>query len=208
MNYLHKGDIPSNLLNNGDLDGDLAIDTETTGLNLLNRDRLCLVQVSNGNGNAHLVKFERGIYDCPNLVKILANDDIQKIFHYARFDILAIKKFLGVTLQNIFCTKIASRLCRTYTDKHGLKELCKEYLGSELSKRQQTSYWGAEWLTKDQIKYAANDVLFLHKIREKITWQLKNEDRLEIALKCFDFLQTRMELDEIGYEPVDIFAHS
>lgn len=192
--------------NNLNLKGDLAIDTEATGLNF-NRDRLCVLQISNGDGNAHLVRFDPGNYDAPNLKKILSNKEVCKIFHYARFDLGMIQKFLGVKIENIYCTKIASKIARTYTDTHGLKDLCRELLGVSISKQQQSSYWGAADLSKDQIDYAAGDVLYLHDIREKLNKMLKRESRIELAFECFKFLPMRVELDLLGWDEVDIFSY-
>jgi len=172
-----------------------------------NRDRLCVVQISNGDGNAYLVQFPEAKYDAPNLKKLLSNPDTTKIMHFARFDVAVVMKYLGVTMEPIYCTKIASRLVRTYTDRHGLKELCKELIQKDLSKKQQSSYWGNENLTKEQINYAASDVLYLHKIRDRLNEMLIREGRMEIAKKCFDFLPARAELDLIGWDEKDIFQH-
>lgn len=188
------------------LKGDVAIDTETTGLNLF-RDRLCLIQLSNGDGNAHLVAFDAGKYDAPNLKKLLSNKNIVKIFHFARFDVAAIKMFLGVNLRNIYCTKIASKIARTYTDCHGLKDLCRELLGVTLSKQQQSSYWGAKKLSQDQLIYAASDVIYLHTLREKLDFMLDREGRSKLAKECFDFIPHRVELDLSGWGEIDIFAY-
>lgn len=185
---------------------EIAIDTETLGLNHT-RDRLCLVQISAGDGNAHLVQFAAGVYEAPNLKKALADKKILKIFHYARFDIGVMKKYLKVDVAPVYCTKIASRLTRTYTDKHGLKDLCSELTGKEISKQQQSSDWGAENLTQEQLNYAASDVLYLHEIKEKLNKMLKREKRQEIAQTCFDFLPTRVALDLAGWQDVDIFQH-
>jgi len=194
--------LPHNL----NLKGDIAIDTEATGLNF-NRDRLCVLQISNGDGNAHLVRFDPGNYDAPNLKKLLSNKEVCKIFHYARFDIGMIKKFLGINLENIYCTKIASRIARTYTDTHGLKDLCRELLGVNISKQQQSSYWGAPSLSKDQIDYAAGDVLHLHDIRDKLNKMLERENRRDLAFECFKFLPMRVELDLLGWGEIDIFSY-
>lgn len=201
INY-YDNDLPDSLV----LEGDLAIDTETTGLNL-NRDRLCVLQISNGDGNAHLVRFERGSYDAPNLKKILSNSKVCKILHYARFDIAMIEKFLGIELENIYCTKIASKIARTYTDSHGLKDICRELLGVNISKQQQCSYWGANELSKDQQEYAASDVLYLHALKDKLNEMLKRENREGLVEECFKFLPTRAKLDVLGWDEVDIFAH-
>ena len=196
------GDLPPNL----DLGTVVAIDSETMGLKP-HRDRLCLIQLSSGDGNAHLVKFEQQNYNAPNLVKLLENSDITKIFHYARFDVAVINKYLQVQIDSIYCTKIASKLVRTYTDKHGLKDLCKELLRLDLSKQQQSSDWGAKDLTEEQKIYAASDVLYLHKIKEILDQRLLREGRNELADFCFKFLQTRASLDLIGFENEDIFSH-
>ena len=196
------GDLPPNL----DLGTVVAIDSETMGLKP-HRDRLCLIQLSSGDGNAHLVKFEQQNYNAPNLVKLLENSDITKIFHYARFDVAVINKYLQAQIDSIYCTKIASKLVRTYTDKHGLKDLCKELLLLDLSKQQQSSDWGAKDLTEEQKIYAASDVLYLHKIKEILDQRLLREERYELAAFCFEFLQTRANLDLIGYENDDIFSH-
>ena len=196
------GDLPPNL----DLGTVVAIDSETMGLKP-HRDRLCLIQLSSGDGNAHLVKFEQQNYNAPNLVKLLENPDITKIFHYARFDVAVINKYLQAQIDSIYCTKIASKLVRTYTDKHGLKDLCKELLLLDLSKQQQSSDWGAKDLTEEQKIYAASDVLYLHKIKEILDQRLLREGRDELADFCFKFLQTRANLDLIGFENEDIFSH-
>jgi ribonuclease D len=176
------------------------------GLNNL-RDRLCVVQISDGNGDAHLVHFPTSDYSCPNLKKLLQDKNRQKIFHFARFDVSIIEHYLGIQLENIYCTKIVSRLVRTYTDMHGLKDLCSELIDVKLNKQQQTSDWGAKELTKDQISYAAADVLYLHRIREKLNVMLEREGRQQLAQKCFDFLPTRASLDLMGWGETDIFHH-
>lgn len=188
-----------------DLPGDIAIDTEAMGLNN-HRDRLCVVQLSNGNGDAHLVQFQKGVYDAPNLKKLLSKPDT-KIFHFARFDVAILKHYLGIDVYPLFCTKIASKLVRTYTDSHGLKELCRELLGQAISKQQQSSDWGANTLSKDQQEYAAADVLYLHRIRDTLKEMLLREGRLALAQKCFEFLPTRVELDLLGWPEEDIFQH-
>lgn len=203
MVKLYKNDIPSEILN---IQGDLAIDTETMGLNL-DRDRLCVLQFSFGGGDAYLVQFVDKDYSAPNLRKLLNDSKRQKLFHFARFDVAIIKKYLEVDLQNIYCTKIASKLCRTYTDSHGLKELCRELLGTSISKHQQSSYWGNKELTKDQQNYAAGDVLYLHKLRDRLSFMLERENRLELAQKLFSFLPVRADLDLLGWNEIDIFAH-
>jgi ribonuclease D len=205
--HVHKHDLPENFAA-GPL---IAIDTETMGLNP-HRDRLCLVQLSTGDGAAHLVQIippslgGRGA-DCPNLKNLLTDPAITKIFHYARFDIAALYHALGVTTAPIICTKIASKLVRTYTDRHGLKDLAKDLAGVELSKQQQTSDWGATDLTPEQLAYAASDVFHLHAIWQKLEALLRRENRLEIAQACYEFLPTRAKLDLLGYEDPDLFQH-
>ena len=198
----HKGDIPKGL----DFGTSVAVDTETQGLSLL-RDKLCLVQLSSGDGNAHIVQMDREQYEAPNLKYLLSNPKIEKIFHFARFDVAIIKRDLGIDMNPIFCTKIASGLVRTYTDRHGLKDLTKELLNIDLSKQQQSSDWGAPELTKAQLNYAASDVLYLHQLMEKLDINLAREGRTEIAKSCFDFLPTRAALDLAGWADSDIFAH-
>lgn len=188
------------------IEGDLAIDTETMGLNL-NRDRLCVLQFSAGDGNAFLVQFKDGNYSAPNLKKLLLDENRTKIFHYARFDVRAIKHYLGIEISNIFCTKLASRLVRTYTDKHGLKDLCNELLGINISKQQQSSYWGTAELSNEQKEYAAKDVLYLHSLRAILTERLIIEGRNSLANKLFSFLPTRVLLEEMGWDESDIFAY-
>jgi ribonuclease D len=189
------------------LKGDLAIDTEAMGLNNW-RDRLCVVQICDETGQAYVIHFPKKEYDCPNLLKFLTDKDRVKIFHFARFDVAIMQFYLGIDIENIYCTKIASRLTRTYTDQHSLKELCYELLGVKISKQQQTSDWGASKLTPEQIDYAASDVLYLHALRTKLNEFLKREDRMQVAQKCFDFLPTRARLDIIGWPEIDIFSHS
>ncbi len=201
-NYLHKNDLPADL-NLGD---SIAIDCETMGLNIL-RDRLCVVQISSGDGNAHLVQFEQGKYDAPNLRKLLADEKVLKIFHFARFDLAALSFYLKVDVQNVYCTKIASKLVRTYTDAHGLKALCDEMLNVEISKKQQSSDWGNQEITDKQVDYAASDVLHLHKLKVKLDEMLKRENRLEIFQACVKFLPTRAKLDIQGFGSSDIFSH-
>ena len=186
--------------------GDIAIDTEAMGL-VNRRDRLCLVQLSNGDGNVHLVQFERGNYDAPNLKKLLTAPATTKLFHFARFDVSIIKLYLGVLIENIYCTRTASRLVRTFTDRHGLKELCKELLGKEISKQQQSSDWGTEHLSNEQKEYAASDVLYLHQLRAILDEMLTREGRAELAQACFNFIPSRALLDLAGWEEIDIFAH-
>lgn len=185
--------------------GDIAIDTETMGLNL-HRDRLCVVQLSYGDGQAYLVKFDND-FSAPNLRKILSDENRVKIFHFARFDLAAIEFYLNIKLNNVFCTKIASKLTRTYTDYHGLKDLCRDLLNVQISKQQQSTYWGNKELTKEQIDYAGGDVLYLHKLREVLTRMLEKEKRLEIANEIFKFLPVRASLDLIGWNEIDILAH-
>lgn len=201
-NFLHKNDLPSNV----NFSGSIAIDCETMGLNIL-RDRLCLIQISGGDGNAHLVQFEPGKYDAPNLKKFLADEKIQKIFHFARFDLAAIEFYLGIEMKNIYCTKIASRLVRTYTDSHGLKSLCEELLGVEISKKQQSSDWGNIEITDKQKDYAASDVLYLHRLKTRLEEMVKREGREEIFKACLEFLPTRVKLDLQGFANLDTFAH-
>lgn len=200
---LYQGDLPEGL----DLGPEVAIDCETMGLNP-HRDRLCLVQMSSGDGNAHLVQIAKGQTEAPNLCRMLADDAVLKLFHFGRFDIAALYHTFGVLTQPVFCTKIASRLVRTYTDRHGLKALLQELLGVDISKFQQSSDWGAPDLSQAQMDYAASDVLYLHRMRDVLVERMKREDRLELAQSCFDFLPTRARLDLIGYPETDIFAHS
>lgn len=199
---LHKGDLPAEI----DFGNSVAIDTETMGLKP-HRDRLCLVQLSSGNGEAHIVQFGQEEYRATNLISILQNPEILKIFHYARFDMAVMEMYLNTTTQSVFCTKIASKLVRTYTDRHGLKDLCKELLNIELSKQQQSSDWGTSKLTDEQMRYAASDVLYLHKIKEILASRLAREKREEVAKACFDFIGTRASLDLLGLENEDIFSH-
>lgn len=199
----HQGDLPEGL----EFGDAIAVDTETMGLNL-SRDRLCLVQLSSGDGTAHIVQPDPETFDAPRLKTLLADPDVLKIYHFGRFDLAAIDHYLGVTAAPVYCTKIASRLIRTYTDRHGLKDLCKELLGVELSKQQQTSDWGATELSEEQLAYAASDVLYLHKLKEALDKRLDREGRREEAQACFDFLPTRAALDMAGWDGVDIFAHS
>jgi len=200
---LHRGDLP-------DLSRyttSVAIDTETMGLNP-HRDRLCVVQLSSGDGSADVVQVAKGQRDAPHLKALLADPEITKIFHYARFDMAVLYQTFGVMPQPVYCTKIASRLSRTYTDRHGLKDLVRELLTVELSKQQQSSDWGAEELTEPQLAYAASDVLHLHALRDRLDAMLAREGRAELAQACFDFLPARARLDLLGFEPEDIFAHS
>ena len=173
----------------------------------LNRDRLCVIQISNGDGDAYLVQFSKDKYDAPNLKKLLLDENRGKIFHFGRFDLAVIKKYLNIELSNIFCTKIASKLIRTYTDHHGLKDLCKELLGINISKQQQSSYWGTDKLSEDQKEYAAKDVIYLHSLRAVLLEMLIVENRNDIAHKLFEFLPTRVNLDLMGWNDIDIFSH-
>lgn len=199
----HKNDLPANL----DLGKVIAIDTETMGLKP-SRDRLCLVQLSSGDGVCHLVQLDPAGEIYPeNLVALLSDDSVQKIFHYARFDVAIILHTFGIGLTNIYCTKIASKLVRTYTDRHGLKELCKELLNVDISKQEQSSYWGADELTEEQKKYAATDVLHLHKLKEILDLRLEKEKRTGLAYDCFNFIVTRSYLDLLAGEDFEIFAH-
>jgi ribonuclease D len=200
---LHRGDLPD-LSRYTD---SVAIDTETMGLHP-HRDRLCVVQMSNGDGSADVVQIPKGFTDAPNLKALLANPKITKIFHFARFDLAALYNALGVMPQPVYCTKIASRLCRTYTDRHGLKDLVREVLNVDLSKQQQSSDWGSDALSDAQLAYAASDVLHLHALRERLNVMLAREGRMDLAQSCFDFLPTRARLDLKGWETEDIFAHS
>ncbi|MGR3491073.1 MAG: ribonuclease D [Shimia sp.] len=202
-NHLYKCDLPDGLK----LGPIVAIDCETMGLNP-HRDRLCLVQMSGGDGEAHMVQIEKGQTEAPNLARMLRDPDVLKLFHYGRFDIAAMYNTLGVLAAPVWCTKIASRLVRTYTDRHGLKVLTSELLNVDISKQQQSSYWGAEDLTDAQLDYAASDVLHLHALREAFIERLAREDRLDLANACFDFLPTRAKLDLAGWPDTDIFAHS
>lgn len=201
--YLHKGDLPDNVTFNGPI----AVDSETMGLSLI-RDPLCLVQLSDGGGEAHLVQLDRASYDAPNLKRVLADQNVLKLFHFARFDVAMFMRDLSVITSPIYCTKIASKLVRTYTDRHGLKDLTKEVLGRDISKDQQSSDWGAPELSDAQLAYAASDVLHLHALKEKLDAMLAREGRVEVAQSCFDFLPTRAALDLAGWEDTDIFAHS
>ncbi len=200
--FLHQGDLPANL----DFGASVAVDSETMGLNP-HRDKLCVVQLSAGDGDAHLVQLDRETYDAPNLKALLENPDVVKIFHFARFDVAAFKMYLGVDTSPLFCTKIASKLSRTYTDRHGLKDLCREILGLDMSKQQQSSDWGAEVLSDAQKRYAASDVLHLHELKAHLEGMLAREDRAELAHECFQFLPTRVALDLEGWPESDIFAH-
>lgn len=201
--HLHLNDLPANV-SFGDI---VAIDTETMGLDP-RRDRLCVVQLSDGKGDAHLVQITKGQTTAPNLIRLLSDPKVLKLFHFGRFDIAALKNAFGITTAPVWCTKIASRLIRTYTDRHGLKYLLAEYVGVDVSKAQQTSDWGSETLTEAQREYAASDVLYLHKLKIALEAILIREDRLALAQSCFDFLPTRASLDLMGYdEPNDLFHH-
>ncbi len=199
---LHTKDLPAGL----DLGSEIAIDTETMGLSPV-RDRLCLIQLSSGNGQAHLVQIAQGQKSAPNLKKLLEDPAILKIFHYARFDVAMLHNALGIHVAPIYCTKIASRLVRTFTDRHGLKDLVKDLLDVDLKKEQQSSDWGATTLTQDQMIYAASDVLYLHKAKQKLDIMLAREGRETLAKTCFDFVSTRAALDLEGWADIDIFAH-
>lgn len=199
---VHIGDLPAGL-SFGDC---VAVDTETMGLNL-HRDRLCVVQLSAGDGTAHLVHFPTPVYDAPNLKALLADQKITKLFHFGRFDIAMVERYLGVTCRPVYCTKIASKLARTNTDRHSLSGLCRDLLGVELSKQQQTSDWGAAELTPEQRAYAASDVLYLHALRDKLNQLLEREGRRDLAEACFKFLPDRARLDLAGWPEDDIFAH-
>ncbi len=199
---LHRGDLPSEL----SLGPIVAVDTETMGLNPL-RDRLCLVQLSSGDGNCELVQIPFGARKAPNLQRVLEDPKVLKLFHFARFDIAALKQSLGIDCRPLYCTKIASKLVRTFTDRHSLKDLCKELLGVELSKQQQSSDWGAPELTQEQQRYAASDVLHLHALKVKLDEMLAREGRKTLAEACFGFLPTRGALDLGGWVEPDIFAH-
>ena len=201
-NILHKGDLPDTL----DLGSIVAIDCETMGLNLY-RDRLCLVQLSGGDGIAHMVQILAGQDSAPNMCILLAYEKILKVIHFGRFDIAALLKTFGVLTSPVYCTKIASKLIRTYTDRHGLKNLLQELLHTDISKQQQSSDWGSETLTDAQLEYAASDVLYLHSLKNELDLRLKREGRLDLAKSCFDFLPTRAMLDLAGWPETDIFAH-
>ena len=201
---LHEGDIPAGLFAGAT---SVAIDSETMGLSL-QRDPLCVVQISSGDGNAHVVRLNRPAYDCPNLKALLTDPAVLKIFHFGRFDIAMFERHLEITTTPVWCTKIASKLARTYTDRHGLKDVCKELLGVDLSKAQQSSDWGAAVLSPEQIAYAASDVLYLHALQTRLQAMLDREGRAGFAQACFDFLPQRARLDLAGWEEVDIFAHS
>ena len=202
-NHLYQNDLPDGL----DLGPVVAIDCETMGLNP-HRDRLCVVQMSGGDGDAHIVQIAKGQTAAPNLCAMLENPDVLKIFHFGRFDIAALYHAFGALTAPVYCTKIASRLIRTYTDRHGLKNLLQELLNIDISKQQQMSDWGADTLTDAQLDYAASDVLYLHKLMEQLNSRLAREGRTDLAQSCFDFLPTRARLDLEGWPETDIFAHS
>ena len=202
-NYLHEGDLPDGL----SFGAAVAVDSETMGLRI-GRDPLCVVQLSAGDGDAHVVQLNRPAYDAPNLKALLTDPAVLKIFHFGRFDIAMFALHLGVSTGPVYCTKIASKLARTYTDRHGLKDVTKELLGVDISKAQQSSDWGATALTPEQIAYAASDVLNLHAIKARLDTMLVREDRMSLAQACFDFLPARALLDVAGWEEVDIFAHT
>ncbi|MBJ26478.1 MAG: ribonuclease D [Rhodospirillaceae bacterium] len=202
-NFIYKEDLPNDL----DLGNTIAVDTETMGLNP-ERDRLCLIQLSNGNGDCHLVQLGKNSkFNSPNLNKLLSNKQVLKIFHFARFDVAIIQKYLRVSCQPIYCTKIASKLVRTYTDRHGYKDLCKDLLNIEISKQQQSSDWGSEKLSNQQIEYASTDVLHLHSLKEILDTMLMREGRVELANECFSFIPYRCKLDLNGWAEPDIFSH-
>ena len=199
---LYRGDLPADVK----FGASVAIDSETLGL-LPRRDKLCLVQLSSGDGNAHLVQFDRSTYDAPNLKKLLTDPEVLKIFHFARFDVAVLQQYLGIETFPIYCTKIASKLTRTYTDRHGLKDLVKEMLGIELNKQQQSSDWGSHVLSDAQKQYAAQDVLYLHELKARLDQMLEREGRSTLAKACFSFLPTRAALDLAGWTEEDVFAH-
>ena len=203
-NYFHEGDLPAGLFDGAT---SVAIDSETMGLRL-GRDPLCVVQLSTGDGHAHVVRMNRPAYDAPNLKRLLSDPKVLKIFHFGRFDIAMFLLHLGVLTAPVYCTKIASKLARTYTDRHGLKDVTKELLNIDLSKVQQSSDWGAEKLSADQLAYAASDVLNLHALKTRLDAMLAREGRDHLAAACFDFLPHRAALDLAGWEDVDIFAHA
>ncbi len=199
---LHQADLPAGL----DFGDSVAVDSETMGLDP-DRDRLCLVQLSAGDGTCHLVQLGKNAYDAPNLKALLANESVTKLFHFARFDLAMIRRYLGVTCQPVYCTKVASKLTRTYTDRHGLRDLCRELLGVDINKDQQSSDWGADTLTPQQLRYAAGDVLYLHALRQKLDVMLEREGRDGLAEACFRFLPSRADLDLHGWGGQDILAY-
>ncbi|MCT4575129.1 MAG: ribonuclease D [Alphaproteobacteria bacterium] len=202
MTVLYSNDLPDGVK----FKDSVAIDTETLGLNI-HRDRLCLVQLADKDGNCYMVQFDGNDYSAPNLKALLKDNSVQKIFHYGRFDVAVLKFNLGVMTKNLFCTKIASKLCRTYTDRHSLKVVVQELLNIELDKEKQSSDWSSEYLSEEQLKYAANDVLYLHKVRDKLVEKLERVNRLHFAEACFKFLPTQAELDLEGFEELNIFNH-
>ncbi len=199
---LYRGDLPADV----DFGASVAIDTETLGL-MPRRDKLCLIQLSGGDGNAHLVQLDRATYDAPNLKALLANPKVLKIFHFARFDVAVLQHYLQVTTFPLYCTKIASKLTRTYTDRHGLKDLVKEMLGIEMNKQQQSSDWGTHVLNDAQKQYAAQDVVYLHELKARLDQMLEREGRTALARSCFEFIPTRAALDLEGWTEEDVFAH-
>lgn len=201
--HFHDGDLPGGL----DLGPEVAVDSETLGLRF-RRDPLCVVQLSAGDGDAHVVRLNRPAYDCPNLKRLLADPGVLKIFHFGRFDIAMFQLHLGVETRPVYCTKIGSKLARTYTDRHGLKDVARELVGIDMSKAQQSSDWGAAQLTDAQLEYAASDVLYLHAIRARLNEILEREGRMDLAKAAFDFLPVRARLDLEGWDEMDIFAHS
>lgn len=201
--YVHRYDLPDDV----QFSGDIAVDCEAMGLNQ-KRDRLCVVQISDGKGDAHLVHFPEAQFKAPRLKALLSERDRTKLFHFARFDLALIKEYLEVSAEPVYCTRTASRLARTYTDRHGLRDVCKELLGVEISKQQQSSYWGAEVLSPEQVAYAAADVYYLHALREQLNHRLAKEGRLELALECMKCIPLRAWLDLAGWDDQDIFAHS
>ncbi|WP_319825257.1 ribonuclease H-like domain-containing protein [Thalassovita sp.] len=201
-NHLYMNDIPADL----DMGPIVAIDCETMGLNP-HRDRLCVIQMSGGDGNSHIVQIQKGQTEAPNLCAMLENPDVLKLFHFGRFDIAAMYNAFGALAAPVYCTKIASKLVRTFTDRHGLKNLLQELLNTDISKQQQSSDWGAPELTKAQLEYAASDVLYLHRLKAELDRMLEREDRMELAQSCFDFLPTRAKLDLAGWPETDIFSH-
>ena len=203
MIFVFKNDLPSTI----NLPGDIAIDTETMGLNI-SRDRLCVLQLTNGDGNIYLVHFDGSDYRAPNLKAILSDNSSTKIFHYARFDLAVIEYYLDISIQeNIFCTKVASKIARTYTEYHGLKNLCNELLGINLSKQMQASFWGTQSLSEEQKEYAARDVIYLHKLKEALINLLTRENRIELAMEAFKIIPFKVKLDLLGWGEVDIFSH-
>jgi ribonuclease D len=200
--FVHKGDLPKEIK----FTGSVAVDAEMMGLNLM-RDRLCLVQLSAGDGDAHLVQIAQDQTEAPNLQAVLEDPKLVKIFHFARMDVASLNAWLNINVAPVYCTKIASRLCRTFTDKHGLKDVVRDLLGVEISKQQTSSDWGASELTEDQKAYAASDVFYLHRVKEILDAMLAREDRTDLAQACFDFLSVRAALDLSGWADTDIFAH-